>query len=247
MRVVAATPLLREAAAVLGPVREEVVVVGALAVQIALDDSGLPLTPTGDVDAGTATEDAPAVIAQLESAGLERSAEPQERDFTWVRGELKVQLMRPYHRFPPEGTERLPVNNLVGELRTHRWPIAFAEQPTRGVLWAATPAALVALKEIAFGRTRPSGEPVDRDFSDVAALLDHQGELIAAEVEADGQLRKRVRRAAARISEEPDAIAAAAREMVGSRQAGSVRSAEATAVRAGRRMLTLLDEGPLDG
>lgn len=48
MKVVAPTHLLREAAAILEPVRDDVVVIGALAVQIALDGHDVALTPTMD-------------------------------------------------------------------------------------------------------------------------------------------------------------------------------------------------------
>jgi hypothetical protein len=50
--------------------------------------------------------------------------------------------------------------------------VAFTDQPQRGRFWAASPAALVALKAQAFGRTRHDGKAVDRDFSDAMLLLD---------------------------------------------------------------------------
>jgi hypothetical protein len=40
----------------------------------------------------------------------------------------------------------------------------------------------VALKQMAFGRTRPDETPVDRDFSDVILLFDRLGDQIAGEV-----------------------------------------------------------------
>lgn len=52
--------------------------------------------------------------------------------------------------------------------------VAFEAEPERGRFWIASPAALVGLKEAADGRTRFSGEPVDRDFSDVALMLDRR-------------------------------------------------------------------------
>jgi len=52
---------------------------------------------------------------------------------------------------------------MVSELDEHKWLIALEDDPTRGCMWAVRPAALIGLKEQAFGRTRPSGETVDRD------------------------------------------------------------------------------------
>jgi hypothetical protein len=112
------------------------------------------------------------VVAHLEDQGLVRSDLPHEEPFTWVADGIKVQVVRPFHPFAKGAAARLPVNNLIGDLRLSRWMVAFRQRPDAGVLWAARPAALVALKEAAFGRTRPDGEPVDRDFSDAALLLD---------------------------------------------------------------------------
>lgn len=73
MKVVAPTPLLSDAAAVLDPIRDEVVVIGALAVQIALDGHDVALTPTRDVDAGVETAAVERVVAHLEASDLQRS------------------------------------------------------------------------------------------------------------------------------------------------------------------------------
>lgn len=94
------------------------------------------------------------------------------------QGELKVQLLRPFHPFPKGPARGLPVNNIISELAEHRVLVAFADEPDRGGFWTA----LIALKATAFGRTRASGETVDRDFSDVMLLLDHLGPEIAREV-----------------------------------------------------------------
>jgi hypothetical protein len=78
-----------DAAAILEPIREEVVVIGALAVQIALDGRDVALAPTGDIDAGVATEAVDRVVAHLEENGLRHSELPHERSFTWVQGDMK--------------------------------------------------------------------------------------------------------------------------------------------------------------
>lgn len=236
MKVVASTPLLRDAAAILDPIRDEVVVIGALAVQIALDGHDVALTPTRDVDAGVDTAAVERVVAHLEASDLRRSELPHERAFTWVKQDLKVQLLRPFHPFPKGAAEGLPVNNIVSELVDHRMLVAFEADPTRGRLWAATPAALVALKEAAFGRTRPTGEAVDRDFSDVAMLLDRLGRDIAEAVSGSPQMRGRVMRAARRLLDEP-AYAAASREMVRAGQQDTVLAAEEFTRRAAVRFL----------
>jgi hypothetical protein len=181
VRVVKPTSLLREGAEILEPIRDDVVVIGALAVQVALDGHDVALSPTRDIDAGTAIESVDLIVAHLEEQGLRRSEISHEKAFTWVKDDVKVQLIRPFHPFPKDAAKGLPQNNLVAELVNHRWLVAFEEEVTRGCFWAARPAALVALKENAFGRTRPDGTPVDRDFSDVALLLDRLGKQIADE------------------------------------------------------------------
>lgn len=237
MRVVAPTGLSREAAEILHPVRDDIVVIGALAVQIALEGHEIPLTPTLDVDAGISTDRVAAVVAHLEGGGLRRSEDKHEQGFTWVRDKLKVQLVRPFHPFPKPPADRLPVNNLIRELSRYRWLVAFEEDPERGLFWAARPAALVGLKEAAFGRTRPSGEKVDRDYSDVVLLLENEHERISEEVSGDGRMRSRVRRAAQRLSEEPAASESAVRELVASGCSETPREAAVTVERATRAIL----------
>jgi len=73
---------LRDAAAVLEPIRDDVVVIGALAVQIVLDEHDVALTPTSDVDAGVETDAVDRVVAHLEENDLRRSDEPHERSLT---------------------------------------------------------------------------------------------------------------------------------------------------------------------
>lgn len=241
MKVVAPTDLLREAAAILEPVQDDVVVIGALAVQIALDGHDVALTPTMDVDAGISIEKVDQIVAHLESEGMQGSNLPHERGFTWVKGDVKVQLIRAFHPFPRGAAGGLPVNNMVSELDEHKWLIALEGDPTRGCMWAVRPAALIGLKEYAFGRTRPSGETVDRDFSDALLLIDRLGEQIAEELAAAPQMRRRVRRAAETLSTDRNAAAAAARELVATGQEESRRSAEATVARATRNILRELE------
>ena len=237
MRVVKPTPLLREGAEILKPIRDDVVVIGALAVQVALDGHDVALSLTRDIDAGTTIESVDRVVAHLEEQGLYRSQVPHEEAFTWVKDDVKVQLIRPFHPFPKGAAKGLPQNNLVPELVSHRWLVAFEEEASRGCFWAARPAALVALKENAFGRTRPDGTPVDRDFSDVALLLDQLGKQIVDEVATAPQMRKRVLRAADTLNTDNEAATAAARELVATGQEESNRTARAMVTRATRNVL----------
>jgi hypothetical protein len=193
---------MRAAGDVLAPVRDAVVVIGAVAVQAALDGHAVALTPTRDVDAAVKTEAVDAVVMQLEAAELEPSTLDHERGFTWVKDDLKVQLLRPYHPFAKGPARALPVSNLIPELDRHRVLVAFDDSPEVARFWAASAAALVGLKEAAFGRTRADGAAVDRDFSDVALLLDRVGEEIAAELSEDSPMCARVSRAAPRLLDE---------------------------------------------
>jgi hypothetical protein len=84
---------MHDAAAVLEPVREDVVVIGAVAVQVALDGHDVAVAPTRDVDAGVANEAVERVVAHLEHQGMRRSEEAHERSFTWVKDDLKIQLV----------------------------------------------------------------------------------------------------------------------------------------------------------
>ncbi len=113
MKVITPTSLLAEAADVLAPVRDEVVVIGAAALQAALAESAtlaaatrdvdiVAITPTRDVDVVVPTDRAAAVVAHLEQADMRRSEVDHERSFTWARGDLKVQLVRTFH--PPQAS-----------------------------------------------------------------------------------------------------------------------------------------------
>lgn len=245
MRVIQPSRIARNAAEVLQPVREDVIVIGALAVQIALAGHEVTLAPTQDIDAGTTVESAAGVVAHLENVGFRRSELAHEKSFTWVAENVKVQLIRPFHPFPKPPADGLPVNTLLPELERHRWSVAFEEEPERGLFWAARPAALVALKEAAFGRTRPSGDLVDRDFSDVVLLFENESAQIAEEVAKDAQMCKRVLRAAERLRDESSATEGAIRELVASGQVETPREGEATVARAVREILGELERDPL--
>lgn len=240
MRIVRASELMREAAEVLAPVRDDVVVIGAIAVQVALDGHSAALTPTRDIDGAVKMDAVDRVVAQLRAARLEPSPLPHERGFTWVKGQLKVQLLRPFHPFPKGAARGLPVSNLIPELNRYRELVAFEDSPDTSRFWAATAAALVGLKEAAFGRKRDDGEIVDRDFSDVVLLLDRVGDEIAAEVPDVSPMLARVRSAAERLLDDADASAAAARELVNTGEHDTQRAGELAVRRAAERFLRLL-------
>jgi len=139
-----------------------------------------------------------------------RIEEPGDAVVEVTRSAICGSDLHPYHgRFPMNpgeslGHEAVGVVREVGEevrrvASGDRVIVAFDTDPERGRFCAASPAALVGLKEAAFGRTRLSGESVDRDFSDVALLLGCLGEEIAAEVSAAPVMRVRVVRAAERL------------------------------------------------
>jgi hypothetical protein len=185
VKVVQPTRLVAEAAEVLEATRDDVVVVGAAALEIALSDADTFVTPTRDVDVVVPTERVVDVVRELEASGLERSREPHEARFTWVRDELKVQLVRAFHPFPKGVARGLPQNAAFGMAsdRAHADQVAFAESPEVPRLWSANAACLLALKQAAFGRKRgPDAEPVERDFHDAYLLLEHAAVEIAAQL-----------------------------------------------------------------
>ena len=89
MSVIAPSQLMRDAAAVLEPIRDDVVVIAAVAVQVALDGQDVALTPTRDVDAGVATEAAQRVVGHLQGVrpGSQRTGARARRD-GWVFGSV---------------------------------------------------------------------------------------------------------------------------------------------------------------
>jgi hypothetical protein len=187
---------MREAAEVLQPVRDEVVVIGATALEAALWGTGARSAATTDVDCAVGMRSAAAVIDQLESAGLAPSEEPHERGFTWVRYGIKVQLIRPPARVANPPVSRLVPNPHLSLTDRYREPVAFDDSPGEPRLLVARAAAILALKGQAFGRSRPSGGLVERDYHDAYLLVAHVGDEIAAEYNGtdDGQLRGLVRK-----------------------------------------------------
>lgn len=232
MKIIEPTALLREAAAVLAGVKDDVVVVGAAAVEVALHGAPAAITPTRDVDAVVGVDDVDTVVEHLEAAKLKPSQEDHERGFTWIRDDLKVQLIRGFHPFAHGASANLPVNPIADAARSpaHREEVAFAGHGLRRRLWVASPACLVALKHNAFGRTKPPGnEVVRRDFHDVYLLVEHAADQVLASYEvADGGVRRGVREAVALFFDEHgDPLRLAGEEMVRLGEAGSQRDAEA--------------------
>lgn len=125
----------------LAPIWQDVVVIGAAALQIVLahamttsaqadttTDLDLAIvTPTQDVDLALEVAHAQAVVACLEEAGLSPSTEESEQGFTWIRDDLKIQLVRPFHPFPNDTAKQLPANTHLSLLakEEHRLLIAF--------------------------------------------------------------------------------------------------------------------------
>jgi hypothetical protein len=236
VKVVEPSPLVQEAAEIISPLSDRVVVIGAAALQVIMAadageapttdgvavearrdiDLALVITPTRDVDLAINPTDASDVARALEAAGLQRSDEPYERGFTWVReDDLKIQLVRSYHPFPDTVAKRLPTQPAVSLLQQpgNRLNVAFASEPARVRMQTATAASLVALKHAAFGRTRPDGTPVERDFHDVFSVaFQRLDDLEAACRDADHQVRARVIAALRALAADGDEARAAARQ-----------------------------------
>jgi hypothetical protein len=245
VKVVTPTTLVSEAAEVLAPVHDTVVVVGAAAIEIALADAQTTITPTRDVDVVVATEQARTVIAHLEGAGLKRSDQPHEAAFTWVLGDLKVQLVRGFHPFPPAEARRLPQNPVfaIATESTHQIDVAFADAPTVRRLRAANAACLLALKHAAFGRRRAESDViVRRDYHDAFLLIDAAADDIISQREAAShEVQSRTLAASADLAAGADATVAAAREIVSLDPATSQRAAEALVQRTALRLQRRLD------
>jgi hypothetical protein len=173
------------------------------------------VTPTQDVDVALEVAHAKAVVACLEDAGLSPSTEESEQGFTWIRDDLKIQLVRPFHPFPNDTAKPLPANTHLSLLakEEHRLLIAFDSSPEEPRLQSANAAALVALKQVAFGRKRPDGSPVERDFHDVFLVISTRpDELEAAYRAADYHVRSLVDRALEHLVADGPEVQAAARQ-----------------------------------
>jgi hypothetical protein len=241
VKVVEPSDLLRDAARALRAVQNDVVVVGAAAIEVALHGVPAAITPTRDVDVVVDTVDVDTVVRQLEAARLVPSELDYEKGFTWVRDDLKVQLIRGFHPFPQGASTGLPVNPAADVARriAHREEVAFVERPETAWLWVATAACLIALKLNAFGRTKPpDNEVVRRDFHDVYLLVDHvPDQVLASYRAADGGVRLAVRDAVWRLCDERgDPLRLAAEEMVRLGEARNQRDAEAEILLAMRAL-----------
>jgi len=237
VRIVTRTPLLRGAAEVLAPVRNDVVVVGAAAIEAVLAETAMAaITPTRDVDVVVPTERVADIVSVLEAAEMRRSELPHERAFTWVRGDLKVQLVRTFHPFPRPPAKSLPVNAAFGMASrpAHQLGVAFPDAPDVVRLRCANAVCLLALKEAAFGRTRPTDDrPVERDYHDAFLLVSAAADqVVAAFASAGHEVRQRALRAVAALQDGGEPTAAAARQMVLLGDERTVRRAEAVVRRA---------------
>jgi hypothetical protein len=240
VRVVTPSRLLAEAADVLAPVRNEVVVVGAAALEVALAEAASVITPTRDVDVIVPVDLVHQVVAHLEAADLRPSEAPHERGFTWTRGDLKVQLVRTFHPFPGPEARRLPENPVFGiaARRECHSVVAFAEAPETARLLCANAGCLLALKQAAFGRTRATDDaPVDRDFHDAYLLISSLPDTVLSDITAGGaEVRTRAAHAVDQLAAGGNATQAAARQMVRLRDASTQREAEAAVRRAAARI-----------
>jgi hypothetical protein len=245
VKVVQPSRLLAEAADVLSDVRNDVVVVGAAALEVALsDDASVVITPTRDVDVVVPVDRAEAVVAHLEAADMRRSEVEHERAFTWVRGDLKVQLVRDFHPFAKPPARALPSNPVFAMAASpvHQVSVSFSSDSNAPRLRCANAACLLALKQAAFGRTRPTDDrPVERDYHDAYLLISAVPHALAEELSrAEYEVRTRAIDAVGQLSEGGIATVAAGHQMVRLRVAPSQRVAEANVRRAANRMLRLL-------
>lgn len=236
---------MTEAADVLEPVVDDVVVFGAVAVEVALSETAVTITPTRDVDLLVANESVEAVVAHLETAQLRPSELAHERSFTWVRGDLKVQLVRPYHPQPPPALRGLPEQTgaTMGQRAEHQTTVAFVEQPARRRLVVASSATVAALKQKAFGRTRFGDDRiVQRDFHDVHLLVREVPDLLLEDyARARYDVRVGLELAVDALADDPRAADHAGREAA-SLVGGSVASARADVRRTATRFRRRLHE-----
>jgi hypothetical protein len=245
VKVLEPTRLLTEAASVLHDVRDDVVVVGAAALEVALaHETSAVITPTRDIDLVVPVERAAEVVAHLEALKMHRSEVEHERSFTWVRGDLKVQLVRTFHPFPKEPARGLPVNPVFGMAANpiHQVTVAFLNDPAEPRLHCANAVCLLALKQAAFGRTRPGTDvPVERDYHDAYLLISSVPDALEREFRcAESEVRTRAIDAADQLSEGGTATVRAAHQAVRLRVDPSQRVAEANVRRAAARLLERL-------
>jgi hypothetical protein len=120
----------------------------------------------------------------------------------------------------------------------HQLLVAFADDPAAPRLRCANAACLLALKQAAFGRTRPPDEtPVERDFHDAYLLISAAADAVVAELGlAEPEVRRRAAEAISQLSSGDEVTVAAARQMMRLRTAESQRAAEAAVRRAAVRI-----------
>lgn len=249
LKVITPTALAAEAAEVLRPHRDDVVVVGATAIEIGLAEAReFSITPTRDVDVVVPVERAAAVIERLEgpAVGMTRSELAHERGFTWERDGLKVQLVRTFHPHAKPPVVALPANPAFGmaSIAQHQIAVAFDDAPGEVRLRCANAACLIGLKQAAFGRTRfGASGVVERDYHDAYLLMAAVPEDVAAGYAvAEYEVRSRVRRAVAALAGGGAETIAAAREMRRlDSGVESQRQAEQQVRRAALRMQRRLD------
>ena len=245
MKVIQPNSLLYEAAEVLGPVREEAVVIGAVGLQVALADVPVNVTPTRDVDLVVSAQRTQAVVNHLLENDLVPSEAPHERGFTWVRNELKIQLVRPFHPFPKGAAAKLPVNPTltIAQDPVHRHEVAFVDDPGTPRFWVVNSACLLALKERAFGRTRADGDEVRRDYHDVLALIRYvPDDVVECYGRAKHEVRIRVQAGTRILGEDGEGTMLAANEMVSLGHAQTQREAEAIVLREARQFSRRLSD-----
>lgn len=240
MKVVEPSSVVIEAADALASFRDDVVVVGAIAIEVMLAEREVVITPTRDVDVVVPTSGVDEVVRALEEADFKPSDVPHEAAFTWVRRDLKVQLVRSFHPFATGRARRLPQNPVFAMPAdpAHRDEIAFADQPTQPRMWCANPLCLLALKQAAFGRRRPTEQTVvQRDYHDAYLLLRNlDDELVMNFSTAAYEVRARALDAIEQLAGGGDATLAAADQMLAVGESDRRREAERAVTRAASRM-----------
>jgi len=103
-----------------------------------------------------------------------------------------------------------------GREPVHQDVVAFADDPEAPRLRCANVGCVVALKQAAFGRTRPPDDtPVERDFHDVYLLLFGVPDAVVSELSlAEYEVRTRATDAISQLARGGEATIAAARQMI---------------------------------
>lgn len=181
--------MMREAAASIASVRDQVTAIGATAVQIAISGEASLVSPTLDVDfalpGGTEAEwNVRRIIGALEAARLSPSEAAGEAGFTWVGEKSKIQLISGFTPFKRGALRRIPVQPGIEPFLEGRVPVAFLDEPDVTRFYCVDPASLLGLKQRAFGRVDVRGISIERDFADAHLLMRYAGLDIAAAMTA---------------------------------------------------------------